>query len=221
MLQALIAYRCLAGGKPCLHLLVPAARPTAYQSGLFLFLFFFFKSVGIGAEYPAGSVACSENTEEEGIPKGSQHFLFAISTNSMIDVGFVVATLVPFVLLYICGEDHLRAVWRLSFGLGVVFPIILLFFRTKMVESTRFVKSSMVRGPTPYKLIIKRYWKSFLGLSVAWFIYDFISYPFGIYSSTIVDIITGGASDLKTVFKWNIIINGTRLPETMSSHPTP
>jgi hypothetical protein len=87
----------------------------------------------------------------------------------MIDVGFVVATLVPYVLLYICGENHLRAVWRLSFGLGCVFPIILLFFRAKMVESTRFVKASMVRGPVPYKLIVKRYWKSFLGLSIAWF----------------------------------------------------
>ncbi len=119
--------------------------------------------------YPAGSVACSENTEEPGIKKGSQHFLFAIATNSTIDVGFVVATLVPYVLLYICGENHLRLVWRLSLGLGCVFPIILLCFRTRMVESTRFVKSSMSRGPMPYKLILKRYWKSFLGLSVSWF----------------------------------------------------
>ncbi len=46
-------------------------------------------------------------------------------------------------------------------------------------------------------------------------VYDFISYPFSIYSSTIVDIITGGASDLKTVFQWNIIINSCYVPGTL------
>ena len=31
--------------------------------------------------YPAGSVGASENTEDPGIKKGTQHMLFALSTN--------------------------------------------------------------------------------------------------------------------------------------------
>lgn len=47
--------------------------------------------IGIGGEYPSGSTAASENTEEAGVPKRFQHGLFVLATNSMIDVGFVVA----------------------------------------------------------------------------------------------------------------------------------
>lgn len=123
MLQALIAYRFLLG-------------------------------IGIGAEYPSGSVACSENTEAEGVPKNRQQMYFQLATNSMMcvappsfyvlqgrmshgadvlplrsDFGFVIATFVPLVLLWICGEGHLRVVWRLSLGLGVIPPMLLLYFR--------------------------------------------------------------------------------------------
>jgi len=56
-------------------------------------------------------------------------------------------------------------------------------------------------------LVIRRYWSSLAAISVTWFIYDFITYPFGIYSSSIVDSITGGSEALPVVFGWNIIIN--------------
>ena len=36
----------------------------------------------------------------------------------MIDFGFVVSSFVPLVLLWIFTPRHLRAVWRLSIGLG-------------------------------------------------------------------------------------------------------
>lgn len=38
----------------------------------------------------------------------------------------------------------------------------------------------------PYLLVIKRYWKPMLGTSLAWFFYDFVTYPFGLFSSTII-----------------------------------
>ncbi|KAL8280317.1 hypothetical protein RQP46_007234 [Phenoliferia psychrophenolica] len=186
MLQALIAYRFLTG-------------------------------IGIGAEYPAGSVACSESTEDPGITKGRQHLLFALATNSMIDWGFVIAAFVPWLLLYVCGESDraLHYVWRAAFGVGVVPPVLVLFWRFKMAEPLRFQKESMKNTTTPYWLIFKRYWRSFLGLSLAWFIYDFIAYPFGIYSSTIVYTIIGKTTDLKTTFGWNIVINLFYIPGTV------
>lgn len=47
----------------------------------------------VGAEYPSGSVAASENTENPGVPRRWQHGLFVLATNSMIDIGFVVRRL--------------------------------------------------------------------------------------------------------------------------------
>lgn len=43
--------------------------------------FRFFIGIGIGAEYPCGSVAASEQTEEEGIAKNAQHRWFALATS--------------------------------------------------------------------------------------------------------------------------------------------
>ncbi|PPQ80400.1 hypothetical protein CVT24_000676 [Panaeolus cyanescens] len=58
----------------------------------------FLLGIGVGAEYPCGSVSASEQSEEAHINKKSQHRWFALATNTMIDWGFVVASLVPLIL---------------------------------------------------------------------------------------------------------------------------
>lgn len=40
----------------------------------------------------------------------------------------------------------------------------------KMSEPVRYQKEGMKHAPIPYWLITKRYWRSFIGLSVAWFL---------------------------------------------------
>jgi MFS family permease len=62
----------------------------------------FLLGIGVGAEYPCGSVSASEQSEEPGINKKAQHRWFTLATNSMIDFGFVVAAFVPFVLYKMC-----------------------------------------------------------------------------------------------------------------------
>lgn len=44
---------------------------------------------------------------------------------------------------------------------------------------------------------------AFGGLTIP--VQDFISYAFGIYSSTIVDVITGGDQALTTTFGWAVV----------------
>ncbi|KAI0051339.1 MFS general substrate transporter [Auriscalpium vulgare] len=175
----------------------------------------FFLGIGVGAEYPCGSVAASEQSEEEGISKKSQHRWFALATNAMIDFGFVVAAFVPLVLFWIFGEHHLRAVWRLSLGLGVVPAVAVFIWRLRMENPTRYKKDSMRNVRIPYLLILRRYWVNLAAISLTWFIYDFITYPFGIYSSTIVDTITGGSDSLSTIFGWNVVINLFYIPGTV------
>ncbi|EIN09771.1 MFS general substrate transporter [Punctularia strigosozonata HHB-11173 SS5] len=175
----------------------------------------FFLGIGVGAEYPCGSVAASEQSEEPGIAKNAQHRWFALATNTMIDVGFVVGAFVPLVLWWIFGDNHLRAVWRLSLGLGVIPALAVFVWRLRMEEPTRYKESSITRGRIPYFLILKRYWKGLLGVCISWFLYDFIVYPFGLYSSTITDNITGGDSRLSVVFGWSVVINLFYIPGTV------
>jgi hypothetical protein len=103
-----------------------------------------------------------------------------------------------------------------------------------MSEPALYKKGSMKHVKTPYGLILRRYWVSLLGVSLTWFIYDFIvyvnhvsgtlipvteaiafRYPFGIYSSTIVDSIIGDSNSLYVVFGWNVVINLFYMPGTL------
>lgn len=184
MLQALIAYRFLAG-------------------------------IGIGGEYPSGSVASSEATEEAGVNPKIRHMLFGLATNTAIDIGFVAAALVPYIVLLICGEDHLRAVWRISYGIGVIPAALVLLWRLVILQEPTSYKHGAIKRNVPYLLVFKRYWRSIVGVSLAWWIYDFIVYPFGLFSSEIVDRITGGSTKLSTVLIFNAVINAFYLPGTI------
>ncbi|KAL4081190.1 major facilitator superfamily domain-containing protein [Scleroderma citrinum] len=175
----------------------------------------FLLGIGVGAEYPCGSVSASEQTEQDGIAKNAQHRWLVLATNTVLDFGFIVAAFVPLVLHWIFGPNHLRAVWRISLGLGVVPAAAVFFWRLRMEEPDCYKRNSMKTVRIPYGLVLKRYWKSLLGLSLAWFIYDFISYPFNIYSSTITNNITGGNKSLTVVFGWTVVITSFGFPGTV------
>lgn len=120
-------------------------------------------------------------------------------------MGFVVATIVPVILLAICGEGALEVVWRLSIGLGLLLPLNVLYFRLKMLNSEMYQKEALTRK-VPYLLIFKKYWPKLLVTGGIWFLYDFVSYSFGIFSDTILSVAVPGNSLMQT-FCWNIVLN--------------
>ena len=92
----------------------------------------FLLGIGIGGEYPAGSVSCAEATGE--LKSGHRNRWFIFSTNFAIDMGFVISALVPMIIVLATGENHLRAAWRICLGLGVIPPLSLLWLRIKLKE---------------------------------------------------------------------------------------
>lgn len=96
----------------------------------------FLVGIGIGGEYPAGSVACSEATGE--LKSGTRNRWFIMFTNVAIDWGFVIGAFIPYLLVVICTEKHLHTAWRISLGLGVVPPLLLLYLRLKLKEPEEF-----------------------------------------------------------------------------------
>lgn len=57
----------------------------------------FFLGIGIGGEYPAGSVGCAESTGE--LKSGTRNKWFIMFTNVQIDLGFLVAAIVALVVV--------------------------------------------------------------------------------------------------------------------------
>ncbi|KAI8631325.1 MFS general substrate transporter [Xylariaceae sp. FL1651] len=177
----------------------------------------FFVGVGIGGEYPAGSVSCAESTGE--LKGGTRNRWFILFTNSMIDWGFVIGAFVPYVVAAAAQNKYYSTIWRTSLGIGVVFPLILFFMRLRLQEPEEFSRNSMKNVRTPYKLVLKYYGFRLFIVSLIWFIYDFSSYAFGIYSSPILAHIYGDDAPLTTVFGWNTVINLFYLPGTLLGAP--
>ncbi|PVH87669.1 MFS phospholipid transporter-like protein Git1 [Cadophora sp. DSE1049] len=173
----------------------------------------FLVGIGIGGEYPAGSVACSEATGE--LKSGTRNRWFILFTNVMIDWGFVIGAFIPYLLVVICTENHLRAAWRISLGLGVLPPLILLWLRIKLQEPEEFKKESMKYVKIPYLLVLRYYGFRLCIVSLVWFLYDFSTYSFGIFSSTILANIYGDTAPLTTIFGWNTVINLFYIPGAM------
>jgi MFS family permease len=119
------------------------------------------------------------------------------------------------VLYWIFGDNHLRAVWRGVLLLGAVPPLVLLFARLFMDEPEAYKKNSMRHTRIPYLLIIKRYWLKLAAVSLVWFIYDWITYPFGMYSDTIVGRAAPNATFAQTL-GWGCLVNAFYVPGTIA-----
>ncbi|KAI4129923.1 MAG: hypothetical protein LQ338_002008 [Usnochroma carphineum] len=170
----------------------------------------FLLGIGIGGEYPAGSVACAESTGE--LKAGHRNRWFIMFTNVQIDAGSILSTLVPMILVLICTEDHLRLVWRLSLGLGVVPPLSLLYLRLKLDEPEEFKRETMKNTRTPWMLVLRFYWLRLAVVSLIWFIYDFSAYSFSIYATQWISVILGDDTSLWRSFGWGTLVNAFYLP---------
>ncbi|KAG5417825.1 GIT3 [Candida metapsilosis] len=172
----------------------------------------FFLGVGIGAEYPTSSVIASEFANQ--LPPGKRNRYFSWFTNAMIDSGFVTAAFVPFVLIWIFTERHLRALWRVAIGLGVVPPLLLFFIRLKMKDSETFEKLNMkhVRyRDYPWWLIIKFYWFRLTIVSLIWFVYDFSTFSFNSFNTIIISQLIPDARLWKQ-WGWSVVFNLFYIP---------
>lgn len=112
----------------------------------------------------------------------------------------------PYVVAAACHNGYFSTQWRTSLGIGVVFPLVLFVLRLRVKEPEQFSRNSMAHVTIPYKLALKFYGPRLLCVAVIWFIYDFCTYPFGIYSSSIVgSIYDVDVAPLTTIFGWNTV----------------
>ncbi|KAL1407996.1 glycerophosphoinositol permease [Vanrija albida] len=192
-----------------------SAGPTPQVLINCLIAFRFFLGIGLGGEYPSGSVAAAEATEHNEVGKKKQQRLFIWATNSQLDLAFTVAWLVALALYKIFGDNHLRAVWRGTLLLGAIPPLLLLIARMFMEEPDAYKKNSMRHTRIPYWLIIKRYWLKLAAVSIVWFIYNWVTYPFGIYSGTIVEKAVGKNPSLYQTLAWGALVNSFYVPGTI------
>ncbi|KAI2629478.1 metabolite transport protein GIT1 [Xylaria nigripes] len=185
-----------------------ASAPTPV--GLFWFLTVARGIVGFGTggEYPASSVSASEAANERLLEHRGPVFLSV--TSLPLSIGGPVVLCVFLIVLSIAGENHLNTVWRVCFGIGVIWPLSVFYFRWKMVSS-KLYKRGAIKKRVPYKLILKYYWKTLIGTCGSWFIFDFVSAPNGTFSGLIIAGVVH-TKDIKTTIEWTLLLSAISLP---------
>ncbi|KAI0361268.1 MFS Git1p-like glycerophosphoinositol permease [Trametes cingulata] len=164
--------------------------------------------VGVGGEYPASSTSASEAANEKVLKQRGPVFIMV--TNFVLSFGGPLAVSVFLIVLSAAGEDHLPTVWRVCFGIGVLLPLTVFYFRMRML-TTQLFRQAAIKRRVPYWLVAKRYWRPLIGTCGAWFLYDFVTFPNGVFSGTIISsVIKDG--DLKSTAEWQLLLGAIALP---------
>ena len=96
-----------------------------------------------------------------------------------------------------------------------------------MSRSAAADTDGIVTERVPYRLVFKRYWRSLIGTGGAWydqlsstiappfdllrFIYDFVAFPNGIFSGTIISSVVHNG-DIKKIAEWQLLLASITLP---------
>ncbi|KAG9314454.1 major facilitator superfamily domain-containing protein [Chiua virens] len=166
--------------------------------------------VGVGGEYPCLVDEREYFRSTHCLPAFIYFAVFIMVTNFVLSFGGPLAISVFLIVLSAAGEQHLETVWRVCFGIGILLPLSVLFFRLRMLSSKLYRKGAIKRR-VPYWLVVKHYWRTLIGTCGAWFLYDFVTFPNGVFSGTIISSIIHN-SDIKKTAEWQLLLGTIALP---------
>ena len=163
---------------------------------------------GVGGEYPASSTSASEAANEHALEQRGP--IFILVTNLPLSFGGPLAVIIFLIVFTAAGANHLGTVWRVCFGIGIIMPLAIFYFRIKMLNSKLYRRGAIKRR-VPYGLVLRYYWKDLIGTCGAWFLYDFVTFPNGVFSGTILSSIVPNGDILRTA-EYQLLLGIIALP---------
>ncbi|KAJ5212217.1 Glycerophosphoinositol permease 1 [Penicillium cinerascens] len=163
---------------------------------------------GTGGEYPASSTSASEAANDL-VPK-HRGPAFIMVTNFPLSFGGPFAVSIFLIVLMACHQSHYSTVWRVCFGIGCIWPLSVFYFRIRMLNSVLYRRGA-IKKHVPYKLVLRYYWKSLIGTCGAWFLYDFVTFPNGVFSGTIISSVVHDGTVRQTA-EWQLLLGAIALP---------
>jgi MFS family permease len=164
---------------------------------------------GTGGEYPASSTSASEAANAYSLKQRGTTFVLV--TNLPLSFGVPLASSI-FLIVYSAagGMNHPSTVWRVCFGIGIIFPLSIFYWRVRMLNSTLYRRGA-IRQQVPYLLVARYYWKSLIGTCGAWFLYDFVTIPNAVFSGSIISKLVPDKS-IKATAEWQLLLGTIALP---------
>lgn len=166
---------------------------------------------GTGGEYPASSTSASEAANEHTLKQRGP--IFILVTNLPLSFGGPLAVIVFLIVLSAAGTNHLSTVWRVCFGIGVLLPLSVFYFRLKMLNSKLYRRGAIKRR-VPYMIVLRYYWKTLIGTCGAWFLYDFVTFPNGVFSGLIISSVVDSSPSnvIRSTAEWQLLLGTLALP---------
>lgn len=165
---------------------------------------------GTGGEYPASSTSASEAANEHALKHRGP--IFILVTNFPLSFGGPLSVIVFLIVLSAAGSNHLSIVWRVCFGFGVLLPLTVFYFRIKMLNSKLYRRGAL-RKHVPYLLVLRYYWRTLIGTCGAWFLYDFVTFPNGVFSGVILSsVVDSGSNVIRSTAEWQLLLGSIALP---------
>ncbi|KAK4554608.1 Plasma membrane permease, mediates uptake of glycerophosphoinositol and glycerophosphocholine [Recurvomyces mirabilis] len=164
---------------------------------------------GTGGEYPASSTSASEAANESRLSQRGP--IFILVTNLPLSFGGPLSVSIFLIVLSAAGQARLSTIWRVCFGIGIIFPLTVFYFRLKMLNSKLYRRGAIKRR-VPYLLVLRYYWKSLIGTCGAWFLYDFVTFPNGIFSGQIISSVVNKHDNIRSTAEWQLLLGTLSLP---------
>jgi hypothetical protein len=101
--------------------------------------------------------------------------------------------------------NNLKIAYHAMYAISTILPLFVVLFRLKMQDGKLFRKTNFKSRHVPWTLVIKKYWLRLLGISSAFFLYDFVNFPNSIMSSAIINSLVPG-KNVRTVALWQLIL---------------
>lgn len=178
---------------------------------------------GAGGEYPVCSTGVTEAGDETTFVRKCRGLIVGLAGCTAIDLGIVFGGILPMIILagygYRASHDtgrtsDLEGAWRITLALGCIVPASVFFFRWKMATSSAFSNHAMTKnlGFKVWAVAIKTYWPRMIGTCLCWFVYDFIAYPFGLFSPAVVEGLPGAGNTMIRKIGYSAVINAFLIP---------
>jgi MFS family permease len=78
--------------------------------------------------------------------------------------------------------------------------------------NSKLYRRGAIKKRVPYLLVIRYYWKALIGTCGAWFLYDFVTFPNGVFSGTIIASVVNSNDTLRSTGEWQLLLGTIALP---------
>ena len=78
--------------------------------------------------------------------------------------------------------------------------------------NSKLYRRGAIKKKVPYLLVIKYYWWRLIGTCGAWFLYDFVTFPNGVFSGTIISSVVNSKDTVRSTAEWQLLLGAISLP---------